>query len=61
MERRGHAERVVLWLSTVLVLAAVGTSLMEADGTIVLLLVVSAVIVLVVDAVFFVLGLRSDS
>ncbi|MDA0169441.1 hypothetical protein OJ998_10120 [Solirubrobacter taibaiensis] len=61
MKRRGRAERVVLWLSTVLVLAAVGASLMEVDGTIVMLLVASALIALVVDAVFFVVGLRSDT
>ncbi len=61
MKRRGRAERVVLWLSTVFVLAAVGASLMEVDGTIVMLLVASALIALVVDAVFFVVGLRRDT
>lgn len=52
---------MVLWLSTVLVLAAVGASLLEADGTIVMLLVVSALIALVVDAIYFVVGLKRAS
>jgi hypothetical protein len=52
---------VVLWLSTVVVLAAVGASLMEVHGTIVMLLVAAALIALVVDAVFFVIGLKHDT